>query len=234
MRKPSSICCNAGNNAASSRIKTASGQFLETIVTGLRSRGAADDITSKVLERWSRSDTVKNAVVKRIVSNSFFTLSVGVINQRLFATIDKRHLTTLYAEMRSVAKKDLPFLPRITSSNAANMSKNMRKEIDLRTKKVRRKNSHCDNPDYQKDPSHAIPSNQGKGRRGGKSKNHVKEMGPEARDHHNYLVRRSMRWSIATTVLKKHHWFTTGTSQRTSLSAPRLCERRCDSSCSTQ
>lgn len=123
-------------------IETSSARFLEIIVIELFSRGAADDDMSECFQRWSKSEKFRNAIVERIASNQFFIRPVtGFIKQHVDSTIDKYHLTKLYAETGKMDKTGAPLPPSRSSSDAAkNCKSTLRREGSrhLKSKKEKR------------------------------------------------------------------------------------------------
>lgn len=113
--------------------------------------GAAEDVMSQGFEKWSKSDTFMNAVVKRIVSNPLFILPMaGFIKQHVRSYIDECSLKRLYAGTGKVGKTEVPLPPSMSSSDAAQESGSTLKRKTPNIERVRNKYSPCEGPDHQK------------------------------------------------------------------------------------
>lgn len=110
-----------GKKFVSNEIETWSARFLKTLMIKFISRSASYIVISTSLEQCLPSDTFTNAVIMRNDFVSLFTeLVPSFIKEDVKSTLDKCHMTQLYAELETERKKWVSQSPSLLSSYAMN------------------------------------------------------------------------------------------------------------------
>lgn len=131
-RKPSSICYISAIATPRAEIKRHSLGLWKRFFH-LLSCGAANAVSSEWLERWSKSDKIMNAIVKRTVRTSLFIRPVlGFIAPHVDSTIDDCYLTQLYVEARNMDKTSVALLPNRPYLDATEKFKNTLRRDDCK------------------------------------------------------------------------------------------------------
>lgn len=241
-------------------IKMESVRFLDKITIELFSRRTADDVLSKWLERWSKSDRFLLSIVKIVVFSAFFVRTISrFFKYHVHSDIKKFCLTWLYDENVRSSKQAyhcaLVGGPRTQWENPENYLK--RKAFNYWGSQQER--CHLKNPKHRADQHRAKAAAQRRNHVSVEKKRCTEAVQYEARHCQkcfvcgsvilvtemqrvkNYLRKTSVpltnvtrnRSTRSPTVWKVSHLSTTGPSQTKSNIGQRDCKHRCDDARST-